>query len=161
MLYFLMILYRKGQHPEWAIHEGACPSRIGTLSLLYIYKKWSKPSINTINHSIQFYSNTLSALRFCPERGHRTGVSPRRTTELDDFNGISPETRELAESSYANGSHTPSLINLEASCLDWAPVLAIGEEEHASILTVAVHPDGNPKAIFCIMNREGRLQNDA
>ena len=87
--------------------------------------------------------------------------SRREEPELDDFNGISPETRELAEPPYANGSHTPSLINLEASCLDWAPVLAIGEEEHASIPTVAVHPDGNPKAIFCIMNREGRLQNDA
>ena len=50
--------------------KGHVPSRIDTLSLLYIYKKWSKPSINTINHSILLYStsNTLSATYCSPLR---------------------------------------------------------------------------------------------
>jgi hypothetical protein len=55
--FYNRLLFSKGATHEEAIPKGPfmkgyVPSRIGTLSLLYIYKKWSKPSINTINHSI-------------------------------------------------------------------------------------------------------------
>jgi len=107
--------------PKGPFTKGHVPSRIGTLSLLYIYKKWSKPSINTINQfPFSSHSNTLSRTLDSPLtrlQNSPSSTTPeanplRRQTELAEF--ASNETRREL---YRDRGRTKKSEATEARCL--------------------------------------------